>query len=137
MLVKQHYEACEGKQMTKARAILESSCGEYLSIELDDEEQVIIGCYKPANAQASEWPDYDLRAILPPDKLEDVARRHAILTYKEGDFWVKSLGEHAIWLGPYVVTPGFFFRMFDGDTLRFGQTALTICIPSVGEAEKA
>lgn len=123
--------------MTKARAILEASHGGYFSIELDDEEQVIIGYYKNANAKASEWPDYDLGAILPPDKLEDVARRHAILTYKEGDFWVKSLDEHEIWFGPYVVTPGFFYRMFDGDMIRFGQAALTVCIQAVGEAEMA
>ena len=98
---------------------------------------MIIGYYRHANAKASGWPDYDLGAILPPDKLEDVARRHSILTYKERDFWLKSLDEREIWIGPYVVPPGFFYRMFDGDTLRFGQAALTVCIPSVAEAEKA
>jgi hypothetical protein len=121
--------------MTKAKAILKAVNYRRMSIELGDEEQVVIGTVKDAEVTTSERPDYDLGTILPSDRLEDVARRHAILTYKEGDFWLKSLDEHKTWLGPHVLTPGFFFRMFDGDAIRFGRAELTFCIQSVVKAE--
>jgi hypothetical protein len=106
--------------MTKARAALVAPNNERLSIELDDEEQVVIGYGPDTGAMTSERPDYDLAKILSPGLADGVAVRHAILTCKNGNFSLKMVDGHKVWIGQYELRPGRFFRVVDGDLLGFG-----------------
>jgi hypothetical protein len=106
--------------MTKARAALVAPNHERLWIELDDEEQVVIGCSSDTSATTPERPDYDLARILSPGGADGVALRHAILTCRNGDFLLKMVDGHKVWIGQYVLQPGRFFRVVDGDLLGFG-----------------
>jgi hypothetical protein len=106
--------------MTKARAALVAPNHERLEIELDDEEQVVIGYGSDTSATTSERPDYDLGKIISPGLLDGVTARHAILTCRNGNFSLKMVDGHKVWIGQYVLQPGRFFRVVDGDLLGFG-----------------
>jgi hypothetical protein len=109
--------------MTSVKAALEAETGKRLWITLEGDEQVTIG---HANGGGKSPPDYDLGAILSSSSLEDIADRHAALTYTDGNFRLMMLDGHQVWIGPYELRPGRFFRVVDKDVLKFGPTRLTL-----------
>ena len=116
--------------MTKVKAHLEAPDGNEMPVELQVGETVTIGHAKPATAQG---PDIDLGELMPAEALESVATRHGELTYKDGDFRIAAVDENEIFIGQYVVAPGHFLRVVEGDRLRFGEVEVIFHIDKLGE----
>ncbi len=119
--------------MTKAKAFLQASDERQISIALSEGEQGVIGNSSAIAREEPGQPAYDLSEILPAEDLEEVAVEHALLTFEEGDFWVKTLNGNETRIGPIIVVPGHFFRLVHGDTIRFGDAELSFQIQELGE----
>lgn len=115
----------------KVRATLETSSQDYLSLELEIGEQVVIG-YDVGTSTDASPPDYNLGELFTSEALEDVATRHATLAYRHGDFWIEALNGHRTQIGQYVVVPGQAVRVVDGDSVRFGDAELGFRIHQLG-----
>jgi hypothetical protein len=116
--------------MTKVKAHLEGPDGKEMPVELQIGETVTIG---HANPTAAEGPDVDLGKLMPGEALESVAVRHGELTYEDGDFRIATVDKNEIFIGQYVVAPGHFLRVVDGDRLRFGEVEVIFHIDKLGE----
>jgi hypothetical protein len=104
--------------------------GKEMPIELQVGETVTIGHAKPTVAES---PDVDLGELIPAEALESVASRHGELTYKDGDLRIATVDENEIFIGQYMVTPGHFLRVVDGDRLRFGEVEVILHLDKLGE----
>jgi hypothetical protein len=116
----------------KAKAVFQAQGERRISIALGEGEQAIIGNRRAISGEGPGTPAYDLSEILPADHLEGVAGEHALLTFQDGDFWVKTLDENETRIGPIEVVPGHLFRLVHGDTIRFGGAELSFLVQELG-----
>jgi hypothetical protein len=119
--------------MATMRATLTAADGGYLDLELNEEEELVLGHAGSDAAQPAAGPDLDLGEILSAQDLKDVGLRHAVVTYRDGRFWIKTLGDHRTWIEQYVVAGDRFFKLTDGDSLKFGQAEVRFQI--LGQAD--
>jgi hypothetical protein len=117
----------------RAKAVLQAANQGRISIALGEGEQASIGYGAASDTPEPEQPSYDLGGVLPAEDLDKIAVEHAVLTFKEGDFWIKALDGYETRIGPIVVVPGHYFRLVHGDTLKIGSAELTFYVRELGE----
>lgn len=118
--------------MSKAKVALVASNDKRIWIDIEDDQEVLIGRRPQGGSETSERPDCDLGTILSPDMLVDVAVQHATLVFKHGCFWLKSLVNHNTLVGPYVLQYDHPFRLADKDVVCFGGAKVTFMVPGNG-----
>jgi len=85
-------------------------------------KEVIVGRFAPTD---SIQPDLDLGPFGAAER--GVSRRHAKITYKDGETWIIDLSSmNGTWLNGEALEPIRAYPLHDGDKLRLGKLELLV-----------
>ncbi len=91
-------------------------------IVLPQSKEVVVGRFAPTD---SLQPDMDLGPFGAAEK--GVSRRHAKITYKDGQTWIIDLSSmNGTWINGQALEPIMEYPLRDGDKLRLGKLELVV-----------